>query len=103
MNEIDIVKTQISTWQNRAWMASQQGNQDLVQQALTHKHRYEKRLAELLGTDPPDEPHVDSPFDDDPPQGPSSETSGVPRRPLPTAGGNAIALPLPDPEKDDMA
>lgn len=41
------LKAKISTWQNRAYMAQQQGNEDLVKKALEYKHKYEKLLAEL--------------------------------------------------------
>ena len=43
------LKAKISIWQNRAYMAQQQVNHDLVKQALEHKHKYEQLLA-ALGT-----------------------------------------------------
>ncbi|MBX9720149.1 MAG: hypothetical protein K2X81_02040 [Candidatus Obscuribacterales bacterium] len=41
------LRAKISTWQNRAYMAQQQGNEDLMLQALEQKHKYEKLLAAL--------------------------------------------------------
>jgi len=41
------LKAKISTWQNRAYMAQQQANHDLVKQALEQKRKYEKLLAVL--------------------------------------------------------
>lgn len=41
------LKDKINTWANRAQMARAQGSEDLVQQALEHKRRYENDLAKL--------------------------------------------------------
>jgi hypothetical protein len=43
----DQLKAKIATWQNRAYMAQQQGNVDLVEKALEHKRKYSKLLSEL--------------------------------------------------------
>lgn len=41
------LRERIKTWSNRAEMARQQGNMDLVEQALEHKRKYENELAKL--------------------------------------------------------
>jgi phage shock protein A len=44
---IQHCRDQIQTWDNRAAMARQQGREDLAQQALEHKRKYEDKLARL--------------------------------------------------------
>jgi len=41
------IKDQIETWDNRAKMARQQNNEELAQQALERKRKYENALAQL--------------------------------------------------------
>jgi phage shock protein A len=41
------LRDQIETWKNRAAMARQAGRDELVQQAMEHKRRYENELAKL--------------------------------------------------------
>jgi hypothetical protein len=96
---MQICKDQIATWQNRARMANQQGNQDLVVSALAYKRRYECELAELEGRDPP--PIDFGGLSRMPPGNPPLNPSGVPRQPRPSTGSTSAALPLPDPENDE--
>ncbi|CAN5401225.1 hypothetical protein BH11CYA1_BH11CYA1_04490 [soil metagenome] len=46
-SNIELIKGQISAWNNRAEMARQQGNDELMQQALERKRFYENELAKL--------------------------------------------------------
>ena len=46
-SQIEGIKGQISAWNNRANMARQQGNAELLQQALERKVFYENELAKL--------------------------------------------------------
>jgi phage shock protein A len=41
------IKGQIATWANRMAMAKQQGNEELIKQALERKQSYENQLARL--------------------------------------------------------
>jgi ATP-dependent Clp protease ATP-binding subunit ClpA len=43
---LDTLRKKISTWQNRAEMAREQGQDDLVAAALEQKNKYEKMLAD---------------------------------------------------------
>jgi len=47
--EIEKIKKQIATWQTRAEMARGIGSEELAQQALRRKAKYEDCLAELTG------------------------------------------------------
>jgi len=86
-------------------MAHTKGHVELVRQALEHKYGYQVKLAELDGTDPPEpeNPWAFTGHGSAPPGMPPTQPSGVPRRPLPSAGSSAIALPLPEPEQDPEA
>lgn len=46
-SQLQRIKDQIETWNNRAAMARQQGMTDLEQQALERKKQYENELARL--------------------------------------------------------
>ncbi len=41
------IKGQIAAWANRMAMAKQQGNDELIEQALNRKQSYENQLARL--------------------------------------------------------
>jgi phage shock protein A len=41
------IRGQIATWANRMAMAKQQGNEELLKQALERKQSYENQLARL--------------------------------------------------------
>lgn len=92
------IQGKISAWQNRAWMAKQQGNDELVRQALERKWEYEKRLAEARDVEPPAAPQ-----DGDDLFGPSGTDgggappmpSGVPRKQGPRGGDAADAVAQP--------
>lgn len=45
--KIERLKEQIAAWGNRAQMARQQGNEELMRQALMRKRQYENELARL--------------------------------------------------------
>jgi phage shock protein A len=45
--KLKAFKDQIKTWSNRAEMARQQGNDELVELALERKRQYENELAKL--------------------------------------------------------
>lgn len=96
------LQDQIRSWHNRAWMAKQQGKEDLVSQALEHKWKYERQFAEAKSIEPPEEP--EDPDDlqdpDSPGNGPPPQPSGVPRRPRPIVGGTEDMLPLPQSQCD---
>lgn len=98
------------TWCNRAMMARQQNNEELVQQALQRMWEYQVLAAKLLGEEPPPEPKDIPPdfgdgteYDDqsgfDRPWRPF-DPSRVPKNPLPSSGSGEVALPLPKEDFD---
>jgi phage shock protein A len=46
-SDFQVIRGQIRAWANRAAMAKQMGNEELVQQALEKKRQYENALARL--------------------------------------------------------
>lgn len=106
--DLEKAREQATTWRNRAMMARQQNNEDLVKQALMMMWKYQAAAAKLQGKEPPPEPD-DIPFDlgfgdepgldeqsgCDPPWRPY-DPSRVPKKPLPSSGGSELALPEPD-------
>ncbi|MCC7528295.1 MAG: hypothetical protein IT342_07220 [Candidatus Melainabacteria bacterium] len=46
LDDIQLLKKQVSTWQSRAEMARDQGNDELFRQAIEQKSKYEKLLAD---------------------------------------------------------
>lgn len=99
------LKDRIDTWLNRARMAHRQGMDDLVRQALEHRHKYQVELAGIEGTEPPapDDPDTIMGPRGTPPENPPTQPTGVPRRPLPASGGSEVALQLPEPYDDSVS
>jgi hypothetical protein len=98
-------REQAQIWNNRAAMAWQQRNLDLVEQALNRMWLYQVEAANIEGKEPPEKPPDPETFfkdrgpDDDPPWRPY-DPSRVPTRPAPTSGSSYRSLPLP-PKKED--
>lgn len=113
-DKLKVAQERASTWRNRALMARQQNNEDLVKQALLRMWQYQAEAACLLGKKPPPRPKDIPPADVDVGEGPDPGTdypgnppwrpydpSRVPRKPLPFSGGTEVALPLPNQEDSD--
>jgi len=89
-------------------MAYDMNNDELSKQALNKRWEYQKKLAELEGTEPPEAPaeledffrgwHRGNPRGRDPDQ-----PARVPRRPLPNAGAGEVALPIPKQSTENEA
>jgi hypothetical protein len=100
------LRDQIETWLNRAAMAYQMNHDELSKQALHYRWEYQKQLALLEGTEPPEAPQEPEDFfrgwdRGGPRKRDPDQPAPVPRRPLPNAGAGEIALPIPEQSSDD--
>jgi len=59
---IQKLRGQIYSWQWRAAMAYDMNNDELSKQALHYRWEYQKKLAELEGTEPPESPQEPEDF-----------------------------------------
>ncbi len=110
--ELKVLRNRAYTWRNRAQMARQQNNEDLVQQALERMWQCQVKAAELQGKSHPPRPDeipsdLDMGDDADPgidnkghPPWRPYDPSRVPKKPLPSSGGGEVALPLPKEDAD---
>lgn len=86
------VANYLAIWHNRAFKEFFTGDREAAKLYLGFKWYYQSRLAEIDGTDPPPLPEDnDWPFD----------PSRVPRKPHPYAGAGEVALPLPEPSREE--
>lgn len=91
---------QAQTWRNRAAMAWQMRNLELVEQALNRMWQYQVAAVNIEGKEPPEKPNPETYFKDrgdEPPWRPY-DPSRVPLRPAPSSGESSNSVRPPHEE-----